>query len=64
MAEPDEARRGGWTRRLVLGVVPSSWALRLFPAAAEQPPMPRPDPLPDHGDEVFEKGVFAPGVFE
>lgn len=65
MREPGEAARGQWTRRLVLGVLPASWAaLRLGPAAAEPRPMPRPDLPERRGGQVFEKGVFEPGLFE
>jgi hypothetical protein len=63
MPEPEEASRGGWTRRVVLCLVPSSWALWLVAAAAEPRPMPRPEAPPQDG-EVFEAGVFEPGVFE
>ncbi len=63
MTEPENAPRGGWTRRVILGLVPSTWALWLLPGAAEPRPMPRPERGPE-GGAVFEKDVFEPGVFE
>ena len=64
MPEP-VSPRGGWTRRVVLALLPASWAaVVMAPARAEAPvELAPPLPRPDRG-EVFEAGVFEDDVFE
>jgi hypothetical protein len=61
----DGGARRGWSRRLVLGLIPGAWAAASpLAAAAPRPPDGDPDAPAVFEEDVFETGAFETSVFE